>query len=201
MPYVKAPQTDLIANGTSVLANATHVQATPLNVATMLEGWVIFDFAPVDTTTPNQPTELRIEGSNQASGNEFWRTVQTYTTRVTQSVTSAVDGTENAGSTLIEEATTTGLFSTGIIYFSNTTPANSEWAEVIDVNTNVDFTIKDGLTRAQTGSSWFTQAEHWTRWINLAPLLRIRAVVFNNRGSTNRNIHVRCGLVTATDFT
>jgi hypothetical protein len=178
-----------------VSANAV-AKSTELNVASIFQARLFIDFAPTGVGAITVGPQLTIESTPFAAGDAGWRPIiSPYVFDVATPNSSAVDGTEAAGQTLIEESTTTGLANDVRVFFKNSTLQNSEWSRVQAVSAGASFTIFDGLTNAQTGSTWFNLAQYFTPLVDLSGTKRIRAVMNNNRNATARACALRVGLV------
>lgn len=167
-----------------------------LNVATIFIAQFFIDYAPTSVTPITVGPELQIQGTPFPTGDAGWRPIidpNIFGTTTPDATT--VDGSEPAGSTLIEEATTTGLANGQLVFFKNSIVQNSEWSRVQAVSAGASFTLFDGLINAQTGSTWFNQGEHFTPLVDLGAVKRIRAVVNNNRHATARSLALRVGMV------
>ena len=166
-----------------------------VNVATIFIAQLFLDFAPTGVGAITVAPEVYIQCTPFATGNEGWRPViAPFVAGITTPNSSAVDGTEGIGETLIEETVTTGLSNGSMVFFKNASLQNSEWNFVQSVSANVSFTIFDGLTRAQTGSTWFNQAQYYRPIMDLSGCKRLRAFVNNNRNATARACAVRIGM-------
>jgi len=182
------PIVEVSANGIS--------KSDELNVSSIFIAQLFIDFAPTSVSAITVGPSLEIQSTPFPTGDAGWRAIIAPT--VFQTATpnsSAVDGTEAAGSTLIEEVTTTGLANDQLLFFKNTTLQNSEWSKVQAVSAGVSFTIFDGLTNAQTGSTWFNGGEYFTPLVDLGAMKRLRAIVNNNRNATARSLALRVGMV------
>lgn len=178
---------------TNVSAGAQSVSST-LDVSTVLAAEIFVDISPEATNTPG--TEIRIEVSQKASGDDTWVPI-TGTVSTTATVNSqAVDGTENAGATVIEETTTTGLALNQWIFFKNGTIGNSEWARLVALSASTSFTLQDGLTNAQTSSTWYNRGERFAFFIDCSAVKRLRVVCNNNYGSSTVAVNWRCAATT-----
>jgi len=124
-----------------------------------------------------QGIAFRIEGSMKSSGDDQWFPLAEYTSGTATPEAEALTGTEAAGSTVLEVASTTNLAANDIILIKNTTIANSEWARIKSIVANVSITVIDGITNTQTGSTVYDQAEFWSPVIDLLNMTRIRLVV------------------------
>lgn len=184
-----------------VAANTVQ-KSSELDVSTIFLAQLFIDFAPTGVGVITTGPEIRIESNYKTLGSEGWRPVlQPIILATATPNSSAVDGAEAAGQTVIEEATTTGLANGQLVFFKNGTLANSEFHFVDSVAAGVSFTIRDALMNAQTGATWFNGGEFYTPIIDLGGVKRLRAVVNNNRNATARACAVRIGLVELTTVT
>jgi len=181
----------------SAVAAGAIDKSSELAVATHLAALLFIDFAPDGTGTPTVGTKVLVQASEKVSGDDTWRDVDVRQTGAAAANSSAVDGTENAGATVIEESATTGIAVDEIVFFKNGTLGNSEWSRVWKVTTNTSFELVDGLTNAQTGSTWFSKCFQFVVPLDLTAIKRLRVVCLNNMGATNIAIHWRAAIITA----
>lgn len=170
-------------------------KSAELDVSTIFSARAYVHFSPTGTGAITVGPEVRIESTPYATGDAGWIPIWSQIFGVSGPNSSAVDGTEAAGSTLIEETSTTGLANGVYVFFKNSTLQNSEWSFVQSVSGGASFTILDGLTNAQTGSTWFNLAEVYRPILDLSGCKRLRAVANNNRNATARTCAIRIGLV------
>jgi len=137
---------------------------------------------------------FRVEGSMKSSNDDQWFPLAEYVSGTTLPEAEAVSGTEAAGSTVIEVASTTNLTVGDLILFKNTTIANSEWGRIIAVAANVSITVIDAITNAQTGATIYDQAEFWNPSIDLLPVTRLRVVA--DASATGRTVVVEAWMTT-----
>lgn len=190
--FTKTIQTELIAI-TNVAAAAQSI-SSELSCATNLAAMIFIDVAPEATNTPG--TEFRIEVSQKASGNDTWVPVTRFLSTTATCNSSAVDGTEAAGQTVIEEATTTGLALGQIIFFKNSTIGNSEWGKLVAFTASTSFTLQDGITNAQTGSTWYNMGERFVAQVDLSCIKRLRVVCNNAYAASSVAVNWRCACIT-----
>lgn len=139
---------------------------------------IVIEISP--ETTNADGTEIRIESSQASSGDEDWVILSTFLSTKSAVNSNAVDGTEAAGQTVIEETTTTNLAEGQLIFFKNGTIANSEIGILEDLTGSTSFELLEGITNAQTSSTWYNQAEkfYWSR--TLDGITRLQVVLNNN---------------------
>lgn len=188
----KTVQTELKAI-TNVSAGAQSVSST-LSGAAIFAASFFIDIAPEATNVPG--TEIRIEASAKDSGDDTWVTVVRFVSTTNTVNSNSVDGTEAAGQTLIEETTTTGLALGQYIFFKNGTIGNSEWTKLVALSGSTSFTIQDGLTNAQTGATWYNQAERTVIVVDMGSFKRMRVVCNNNYGASAVAVNWRVGCIT-----
>ena len=110
----------------------------------------------------------------------------------------ASDAEEAAGQTVIECGATVPAIG-DILFFKNSTIANSEWANVVARVTtggSETVTLESGLTNVQAAGTYYTQGEHFVLTIDVEAVTRLRVVANNQKGSTNRAICWRCAAIT-----
>lgn len=189
----KTVQTELKAI-TNVAASSQSVSST-FTATNTLAALIFIDISPEATNTPG--TELRIEVSQKDSGDDGWVGYDSVISTTATVNSNAVDGTEAAGSTTIEETTTTGLDRNQIIFFKNSTIGNSEWAQLVAFTASTSFQIQDGLTNAQTGSTWYNRGQRFVYPVDLTSIKRLRVVCNNNFGASSVAVNWRCAIITA----
>ncbi len=117
---------------------------------------------------------FRVEASMKSSGDDQWFPLAEYTSGTAASFSEAVTGTEAAGSTVIECASTSEFTAGDIILFKNSTLANSEWGRVVSIVTDTSITVLDAITNAQTGSTMYDKGEFWSPVVDLLCVTRLR---------------------------
>jgi hypothetical protein len=135
------------------------------------------------TTAFTAAVNFRVEVSPDNSGNR-WNSVQTLSTQLGSSVADeAVSGTVAAGVRVVTVASTTGLAVGDVVYFDNSTVANSEWGRIKSIVTDTSITLEDLLANAQTGATIYDQAEIYAPVpVDLRGLRRIRVVADGSGG-------------------
>ena len=187
------PIVEVSANGIS--------KSDELSVSSIFIAQFFVHYSPTSVAAITVGPELRIESTPFPSGNAGWLPIiAPVIFGINTGNTSAVDGTEAATETLINEVTTTGLANGQLVFFKNSALQNSEFSRVQAVSVGASFTIFDGLTNAQTGSTWFNQGEYFAPLVDLGGVKRLRAVVNNNRDATARSIALRIGMVQLTQI-
>jgi len=141
------------ASGTTTLGNAADISTA--RPGSLLYLW----YGPDSTTACTVAAEAHVQISPATSGNDSWSDLVTITFGTTTAEAEVLTGTEAAGSTVLELASTTNLARLSRILIRNSTVANSEFADIASIVTNTSITVVDGITNAQTGSTVYTQAD------------------------------------------
>jgi len=196
---VKTIQSELVPI-TAIAANAQAISSV-LDVTGFKNMAVFIDHArDVTTAFVVAGTEYRIQVSENAAGNDNWRTITSVVCDITAASDIAMDGDEVVGSTVIECGATLPAVN-DIVFFKNATIANSEWARVVAIVTtggSESFTLSDGLTKAQVAlAHMYNKAEQFVITFDVTTFTRMRVIINNNNGSTNQNIVSRVACITA----
>ncbi len=175
------------------VAAAATVKSSATDVSTKISATFYVNIGRDVTTALTAGVDIRIEGSPDSSGDDQWRPlVSGIKTGTVASESEAVTGTEAIGATVIEVASTTNLVAGDQIFFKNTTIGNSEFSRILSIVANTSVTIIDALTRAQTGSTIFDQAEFFVfANVNLKSVVRVRAIIDNSVGGVAVNAEVK----------
>lgn len=194
-PAVKTIQTELLAI-TAVAANAQQKSST-LDVSSIDKAAIFIDHArDIATAFVGNGTEYRIEVSEKATGNDSWRTLYSVVCGIATASSIVMDAQEAAGQTLIEIGATTPTVG-DYVFFKNAAIGNSEWGKVVAINAGVSFTLQDGLTNTQAAITLFNKAEQFVLNLDLKVATRLRVVVNNSKGTTNRAIVSRIAIITS----
>ena len=141
-------------------------------------------------------TKIDVQISSATSGDEDWTTLTAFIGPTGTPNSEAVSGTESAGATVIECASTTGTYDddeTRFIYFKNSTIANSELGYLVSHVANTSVTIQDGITNAQTGSTMWDIAKRYVVQIPLSAV-RVRVIYDNTYDSDGAAVDTYCRL-------
>lgn len=194
---IKTIETELLAI-TQVAANAQQL-SSELNLSDNMKNVVSITVAVGRTATTafvGAGTELRVEASSKASGNDAWHTVASYVCDIAAATAITADGAEAAGQTLIEIGANTPAVN-DICFWENATIGNSEWMKVVAISAGVSFTIQDGLTNAQAAAKLiYNKGEKWNVLLDCSAYTRIRVVINNNNGTTNVAVDCRVSAIT-----
>jgi hypothetical protein len=178
VPATDLTKTAAVLLAWTALAGAAWGKTPAFDVSSKLAALIEIEFSLTAGAAPTATT-FYLEGSAVDSGDEAWvplGTDYTFTTGTTAAQTSGVDGTVKAGDTTVAESATGTLAAGDQVCFVNTTPTNSEISRVVSVVANTSFTLLDGLTRAQTGATWYSKAERFCALLMLDGIKRLRVV-------------------------
>lgn len=150
----------------------------------------------LSSETAHTGTKIEVQISSNTSGDEDWSTFASFIGPTGTANSEAVTGTEAAGSTVIECASTLGLYDddeTRFIFFENTTVANSEMALLVSHVANTSVTVQDGITNAQTGSTMFDIAKRYVVQVPFSAN-RMRVIYDNTYDVDGATVHTSCRL-------
>ena len=154
----------------------------------------------LSTETAHTGSKIEIQTSGNTSGDEDWTTYKTLFSPTGTANSEVTSGTETAGATVIECASTTGYVAdeTRWIFFEHTTPANSEMALLVSAVSNTSVTLQDGITNDQTAGTMFNIAQNYTVPLPFAAN-RFRIIYDNTSDVDGSTIHTyaRISRVTA----
>ena len=142
-------------------------------------------------------TKYTVEVSMQATGNDSWCPVWSCQAGVTLPVAMVTDGTEAVGQTVIECGAALPVVG-DVVCFKHATIGSTEFKEVVArvvTGGSETVTLKSALTNEQAQGTYYTQVEMWQPVFDLQGVLRLRVVINNNLGTTNRAIIFRVKLV------
>lgn len=194
----KTIQTELLA--TQSVAASTNVASTVLSITGAKKATVFIDHGRSNTVAfGTQGTEYRVEGSQQASGNDTWRTLASVTCASTACLAVASSTDASSAAATITVTSGTSIPARGdIVFWANTvSAASSEWMRVTAVSGTASFNILDGLRYAQdSDTNIFTQAEHFVIQLDVEGITRIRVVANNNASGTTQAVYSRVACIT-----
>jgi len=191
--------------GTTLLAHTQQATAVitvggAIDVSTKMYGQVFVKVGRTIATALTNEVNFRLEGSAKASGNDEWVPIYAFTStkgKATAVSTTVNDATFNAADTSVTVTAGTSILAGDTLYFRETgTPANSEWARVLSVSTNL-ITLEEAITRGHTnGINVATNGEEISFPVNLLPLVRIRLVVDTASAASGQTVDVLAWLTT-----
>lgn len=140
-------------------------------------------------------TKISVQGSSTTSGDEDWYTIAEFTTKTGTPNTEAFGGSEAGGATVLEVASTTGLYDddeTRWIFIEDNTAANSEIALLVSHVANVSVTVQDGITNAHdTSDAMFDIADSLS--ISIPDTVnRVRIIYDNTYDSDGATLFTYC---------
>jgi len=201
MALGKTIQTELLAI-TAVAANAQQLSSV-FDISGKYQVTVFVDHARDSSDVAamvGNGTEYRVQVSQKASGDDTWVDLPggTVESAITASPSIVMDAQETAGATQIETGATLAVKGDWV-FFKNATLGNSEWGKVVSVvatGGSESFTLQDGLTNTQNAITVTNQGARWAMTFDVMSYTRMRIVVNNNKGTTNRAIVCRIACIT-----
>lgn len=179
-----------------VAANLGVLHSSVIDVSTYFSGTVYWDFAPTDNTLAAAATQLSIQMSQKASGDDAWVSLQDWLSPTVPGGT--ITCTAAGGTTALTASASTGAMNRYFIYEAGTI-ANSDF--VLRVNQTglgpYSVTVEDNIAHAHlAGTPLLAGAERFAFPIDLTGVVRIRFSIYNNLGATNRPVVSRVALTT-----
>ena len=176
-------------------ANAAATKsAEVVGISTALACTIFWDFAPLATTASVNPTQLSVQTSQKASGNDTWVDILSPQSPTSVPVSGAQTGSSSIGASTIVAAT--GTFTLGqYIFIQDPTFTNSEWAKLVG-QSGTTLTLENPLTYAHSGATIWSYAQRYVYSLSLDGIQRLRFVVLNNLGTTCRPVAVRVAITT-----
>lgn len=150
----------------------------------------------LSSETAHTGSKIEVQVSSNTSGNEDWSTLTEFIGPTGTANSENPSGSEAAGQTVIEVASTTGLYDddeTRWIFIEDTgTVADSEMCLLVSHVADTSITIQDGLTNAKdTSDVIFDIADTYVIdipiWAN-----RVSVIYDNTYDSDGATIHTRC---------
>lgn len=176
----------------SIAQNAVREGATT-DVSGDYDVILHIDVALTTGGTAHTGTKVDIQISSNTSGDEDWSTYRSFVSVTGTPNSEAVTGTEAIGATVIECASTVGLYDddeTRFIFFLNGTVADSELGYLVSHVANVSVTVQDGITNAQTSSTMYDIAQTYTIQIPFSTN-RVRVMYDNTFDSNGSTVHTK----------
>lgn len=146
--------------------------------------------------TAHTGSKIEVQVSSNTSGDEDWSTLTEFIGPTGTANSENPSGAEAAGQTVIEVASTTGLYDddeTRWIFIEDTgTVADSEMCLLVSHVANTSITIQDGLTNAKdTSDVIFDIADTYCIDIPIWAY-RVRVIYDNTYDSDGATIHTKC---------
>jgi hypothetical protein len=180
----------------AMAASAAYALGASVDLSALYPSAFHIDYAPTAETAATVAAKAIVQLSSNTSGDEHWSDYYTVSAGLDTAASEVTSGTEAAGATLIEVASTTGLALQDAIFFLNTTLGNSEWARIVALSANTSITVEDALTYAQTDGTIYNKAYSWVvslpLWAN-----RSRILYFGPTGPASCAWRSRISKVTA----
>jgi len=139
--------------------------------------------------------------SETGTSNEDWQTAFVIP-MVTGTPDTATLGTEAAGQTVLEVASTTGRYTDDDVQFmfiQDNTLASSEMVVVVSAVSNTSVTIQDGTTNAHTNADFiFDIADSRSYYVDVYQEDRLRVIIDNTRDSGGTTVTWRISYTAVT---
>ena len=194
----KTVQTELYAIAT--IAASTQAASSVLALTGIKKAAIFIDHGRANTVSfGTQGTEYRVEASQQASGNDTWRTVASVVAGSTAALAVAASADVAAGGTTIVVTSGTSITARGdLVFWANTvSAASSEWMRATQITGTASFVIQDGLRYGQDAdTNIFTQAEQFAVAMATGVYTRLRVIINNNASGTTQAIYARVACIT-----
>lgn len=171
-----------VAVGANALVVSDEVDLSALNALSMIEFDV--EWMPVGTATPTKGCRIAIQANLQNSGaSDRWFTKYEVVTGLSAATAYAMDGNNNAGTTVIDETTSTaGLVVSGFVGFAHATLQSSEVGRVVAISAGASFTLADGLANNHAAAeAYYNMGEKFApAVIDMSAIARMRCLFENN---------------------
>lgn len=181
-----------------LVTHPSSVYGSVQDVSTKFAATIFMYAGFIQSASNSDPGSFIIQFSAASSGNEDWVDIAKFT--IGETGTPEIENltaTEAAGETVLAVASTAGFAVLDNIYIEDvSTLANSEWAKIQEIDSNVSVTLTDGLTVGKdTSDNIYGSAERFLMHIDLLSVGRLR-VIFMHEGSTGADMHVKAMMVT-----
>jgi hypothetical protein len=196
--YTQSATQTLLAH--QEITHPANVVGTAIDCSTWLSCQVCAWLANIETTANATGAAFIIQGSIEASGND-WVDLVRFTGSTTAAETEVLTATEPIGETVMAMASTTNLAVGDIIYIKDdTSVGDSEWHEIVAVATNTSVTLMDGLAVEKVANDdVYDQAQRFSALVLCDGLKRLRACVVH-QAATGSDLRVKCTAVAVTDI-
>ena len=196
--YTQSATQNLLAHQAVVLG--ANVVGTAVDCTTWLMAQITAYLGKIETTANATGPAVIIQGSIETAGND-WVDILRFTGTTTAAVTQALTATEPIAETVIAIATTANFLVGSFIYIKDETGVDeSEWGEVVDLTTDTNITLMDGLlVQKVADDDVYTQAERFSVLVECGGFKRLRAC-FVHQAATGSAMRVKVTAVGATDI-
>ena len=185
-------QTELYAAAS--LAASSQAASTVLSLIGVKRAMFFIDHGRAGSAAfGTNGTEYRVEVSQQATGNDTWRSLASVLASSAVAATLASSGTHAVGAGTITILSGTAavrdtlyLFQTGTI----------EWMRSTAVSGTASFNILDALTYAHAAGTISAGAEQFVLSLNVEAVTRARVAINNNASGTTQAIYSRVACIT-----
>lgn len=198
---VPAKTANQVVFATQVLAVSTRLISSEIDVRTV--GAVGADlyvaFGRQSATAYTNSPQIIVQGSPSPVGTtaDDWTVLDQVSPVLGTSLTAlAASGTVTSGQKTIGLASTTNLSIDDMLFISNGTIGNSEWADVDSISVNTNVVVAENLLFTQTGATLYRLAEKWRIPLDLSKCVKIRVVVDNANNAVAGGVVIRAKLVT-----
>jgi len=161
---------------------------------------VFIDYA-LTSATAHTGTKIEVQVSSNTSGDEDWTTYTSFITLTGTPNTEALSGSEAAAQTVLEVASTTGLYDddeTRWIFIEDNTVADSEMCYLVSHVAATSVTVLDGITNAHTSADILNDIADRVPITLPTGYNRMRVIYDNTYDSDGATIHTHCAIVETT---
>lgn len=149
----------------------------------------------LSSTTAHTGTKIEVQVSSNTSGDEDWTTLTHFLGPTGTANNESLGGSEASGQTVLEVASTTGLYDndeTRWIFILDDTVADSEMCYLVSHSANTSVTVQDGITNAHDASdTLYDIAENYVIQIPIE-YNRVRVMYDNTYDSDGSQVHTKC---------
>jgi len=197
MPTTPTKTTNALFTMQQVASN-TVLKSSAIDVSTKWAADICLKIGKDNTGAFSNAWDVVAQISPEASGDDKWIDIPIGRIPTTASEGESVTGTEAAGATVIEVASTLNLEVGDKVLLKNSTAGNSEFGTIVSVVTNTSITLLDGITNAQTGSTIYDNAVEIYAHLNLEGVKRLRVALLS--GTSGQSYMVVGDAVTFDSF-
>jgi hypothetical protein len=172
--------------------------ALGIDVSTKYAATIYWDFAPLATTANCSPTNLSIQSSQKATGDDTWVPLQEWASATVTPLTGTLTGIVGSG------FTSAANFGQNVFVLLVGAPLNTSEIHYI---TSVagggpyTYTTEDTPSAGLAAAAVYTYAQRFKMDLDLSATSRLRFCIYNARGTTTRNVLCRLALTTLDSIT